>query len=351
MRIDLLKNIYTMKQPKLGEKISQLRKQKGLTQEELIEKCNINVRTIQRIESGEVTPRSYTLKTILNALDYDLSEIQSEDFQSTFKEKTLDTFKANWFQEAKEKYIGIISVFLIFSFTYVTLNIFNLEEPYLSNLILFILVAGFFSYFTFPFFAGYFERRKKYTLEKQLENKDLIAVNYSLLKLLGILIFYFAVIISSLLNIYFLCNRDLWSYSDLNWSGILTYSLLAMLYCYFAFKTITKVFTRKFGLVLDDNGVTDNSSELSAGFVPWSDVKEIGVRSLFFNKKAIIVIFKDPEEHINKYKPESYKRKVAEASLKRFYSPIQLKTNYLDIRPSQLYHVLNVKLQEYMDKH
>lgn len=64
-----------MKQPELGKKISDLRKAKGITQEELVEKCNINVRTIQRIEAGEVTPRSYTIKTILNALDYDFSII------------------------------------------------------------------------------------------------------------------------------------------------------------------------------------------------------------------------------------------------------------------------------------
>ena len=58
-----------MKQPDLGKKIVELRKSKGLTQEELVEKCNINVRTLQRIESGEVTPRSYTIKTIFSALD------------------------------------------------------------------------------------------------------------------------------------------------------------------------------------------------------------------------------------------------------------------------------------------
>ena len=62
------KNIFTMKQPDLGKKILELRKQKGLTQEELVELCNINVRTIQRIEAVDVTPRTYTVKTILEAL-------------------------------------------------------------------------------------------------------------------------------------------------------------------------------------------------------------------------------------------------------------------------------------------
>jgi transcriptional regulator with XRE-family HTH domain len=68
-----------MKQPELGKKISELRKEKGLTQEELVDKCNISVRTLQRIESGEVTPRSYTVKTILAALDYDLNKISDND--------------------------------------------------------------------------------------------------------------------------------------------------------------------------------------------------------------------------------------------------------------------------------
>lgn len=67
-----------MKQPELGLRILELRKQKGLTQDELVDLCNINVRTLQRIESGEVTPRSYTVKTILTALDYDFESLHAE---------------------------------------------------------------------------------------------------------------------------------------------------------------------------------------------------------------------------------------------------------------------------------
>jgi transcriptional regulator with XRE-family HTH domain len=63
-------NLYVMKQPELGKKISELRKAKGMTQEELVEKCNLNVRTVQRIEAGEVTPRSFTIKALFDALGY-----------------------------------------------------------------------------------------------------------------------------------------------------------------------------------------------------------------------------------------------------------------------------------------
>jgi len=65
-----------MRQPELGKILTNLRNEKGLTQEELVEKCNISVRTIQRIEAGEVTPRSYTIKTILAALDQNLETIK-----------------------------------------------------------------------------------------------------------------------------------------------------------------------------------------------------------------------------------------------------------------------------------
>ena len=37
-----------MKQPELGRKIADLRKAKGYTQEELVDKCNLSVRTLQR---------------------------------------------------------------------------------------------------------------------------------------------------------------------------------------------------------------------------------------------------------------------------------------------------------------
>ncbi|MGB3465276.1 MAG: helix-turn-helix transcriptional regulator [Cyclobacteriaceae bacterium] len=75
-------NQENMEQPQLGKKISELRKASRLTQEELVEKCNISIRTIQRIESGEVTPRSYTVKTIFSALNYDLDS-QDEQMQGS----------------------------------------------------------------------------------------------------------------------------------------------------------------------------------------------------------------------------------------------------------------------------
>jgi transcriptional regulator with XRE-family HTH domain len=52
----------------IGKQISDERKNQGLTQAELADRCRLNIRTIQRIESGEVHPRSYTVRIINEVL-------------------------------------------------------------------------------------------------------------------------------------------------------------------------------------------------------------------------------------------------------------------------------------------
>ena len=71
-----------MKQPDLGLKVSELRKEKGFTQEQLAEFCEVTPRTIQRIESGEVEPRAFTRNSLSNVLEFDLgkNDVENERF-------------------------------------------------------------------------------------------------------------------------------------------------------------------------------------------------------------------------------------------------------------------------------
>ena len=64
---------------KTGTLIKQLRLKKGITQEELASKTDISVRTIQRIESGEVDPRAYTLQAIAAALDVEFEMLAAAE--------------------------------------------------------------------------------------------------------------------------------------------------------------------------------------------------------------------------------------------------------------------------------
>ena len=68
-----------MNQPELGLKVAELRQQKGLTQEQLAEECEVSTRTIQRIESGEVDPRAFTMNNLNKTLEYDFGQNDLEN--------------------------------------------------------------------------------------------------------------------------------------------------------------------------------------------------------------------------------------------------------------------------------
>jgi len=96
-----------MEQPDLGKKNLELRLAKGLTQEELAQKSNVNLRTIQRIESARVNPRSYTIKLIFDNLNYDFydssKELDVQDNQSA--DKIL-----SWTDKAKKQLVELFNL-------------------------------------------------------------------------------------------------------------------------------------------------------------------------------------------------------------------------------------------------
>jgi transcriptional regulator with XRE-family HTH domain len=84
-----------MRQRDFGKRLVEIRRSKGLTQEELSDKCNVTVRTIRRIESGSVVPRSYTIRSISEALGENLFDIapsrRGRESKSIFR--WVDSFK------------------------------------------------------------------------------------------------------------------------------------------------------------------------------------------------------------------------------------------------------------------
>ena len=70
-----MNKIKTMKNKNLAKKVKDLRKRKGISQEELSENSNLSLRTIQRIENGESEPTGDSLKKISNALNITPDEL------------------------------------------------------------------------------------------------------------------------------------------------------------------------------------------------------------------------------------------------------------------------------------
>lgn len=82
-----------MEQPNLGSRLLALRIAKGMTQHELREKCHVSVRTIQRIESGAVTPRASTVKILLEALGEDTSDWFGSSYVIVENQFSIKSFK------------------------------------------------------------------------------------------------------------------------------------------------------------------------------------------------------------------------------------------------------------------
>jgi transcriptional regulator with XRE-family HTH domain len=95
----------------IGQKIKELRIKKGLTQEELAERTNLSVRTIQRIESGDVDPRTYTLNLLAEALDVELETLTTEKAQ-----KAQYTQKPMISEAEKTKWLALLHISGMFAF-------------------------------------------------------------------------------------------------------------------------------------------------------------------------------------------------------------------------------------------
>jgi transcriptional regulator with XRE-family HTH domain len=75
----------------IANQVKESRLAKGYTQQELSDLSNISVRSIQRIENGEIIPRSYTLKTLGGILGISFDGMQAEVPVSTPVKKVNTT--------------------------------------------------------------------------------------------------------------------------------------------------------------------------------------------------------------------------------------------------------------------
>lgn len=73
--IALLQKTLHMENQAISKNLLYQRKLKGYSQEELAEKTQVTVRTIQRIEKGEVSPHLQTVKLLAAALDIEVDEL------------------------------------------------------------------------------------------------------------------------------------------------------------------------------------------------------------------------------------------------------------------------------------
>ena len=99
---------------KLGEKIFELRKKYGLSQEQLAEKVNVTRQTISNWELGETSPNPEQLKLLSKELNVSIDELLDNDINNVLIERVSNTEKLAGIIIKILKFLGVaFIVFLI----------------------------------------------------------------------------------------------------------------------------------------------------------------------------------------------------------------------------------------------
>jgi hypothetical protein len=102
---------------------------------------------------------------------------------------------------------------------------------------------------------------------------------------------------------------------------------------------------KKAGLIISRLGITDNSSGVSAGLIPWTDIQEIKV-SQVMNQKFLMFIVSNPQDYLNTV-TNPLKRNAMKMNYKTYGSPISISSNALQTNFDDLQRLLVQKMNEY----
>ena len=111
----------------LGNKILQLRKKNGLSQEQLGEVVDVTRQTISNWELGETSPNPEQLKLLSKALNVSIDELLNNDVKSVIIDKVSNTEKLAGIIIKILKVIGILFV-IYFIIGILAIFLFNVEK-------------------------------------------------------------------------------------------------------------------------------------------------------------------------------------------------------------------------------
>ncbi|MBL4678409.1 MAG: hypothetical protein JKY70_19735 [Mucilaginibacter sp.] len=107
---------------------------------------------------------------------------------------------------------------------------------------------------------------------------------------------------------------------------------------------VSKLFDARPGFIIDDDGLTDNSSIFAVGFVPWEDVLGFNVVNVA-SQRFIMVLVSDPDGYIHR-QPNALSRRTASTNYRMYGSPIAISANALKTKFDDLYKLMKERRPE-----
>jgi hypothetical protein len=124
--------------------------------------------------------------------------------------------------------------------------------------------------------------------------------------------------------------------------------LAIVVFGFFGVTIFKKLFDEAPGLIISEDGITDNSGGLPAGFVPWSDI--IAVKELVVvNQRFINLVVKNPQEYIQRQK-SALKRKIMQKNFEIYGAAIGVSANALKINYMELKKIIEKRFSDFKAK-
>jgi hypothetical protein len=110
---------------------------------------------------------------------------------------------------------------------------------------------------------------------------------------------------------------------------------------------LKKMFDKKFGLTIDENGITDNSNMSSIGLIKWKDITEIKIKQVR-STPCFLIFTNDNDKYLEK--ASRFKRRLMNGNMKMYGTPLSITANTLNYNFDELEKLLNEKFKEQQNK-
>lgn len=104
---------------------------------------------------------------------------------------------------------------------------------------------------------------------------------------------------------------------------------------------LVKFFERKQGLIINDEGIIDNSSAVCAGLIKWENITDVSITEVY-RQKFITIHVNNAEEIIAKQ--SGLKKFFLGLNQDHYNSPVQLSTNALKCNFQELHDTIKEQL-------
>jgi hypothetical protein len=153
-----------------------------------------------------------------------------------------------------------------------------------------------------------------------------------------------------LLGIYFVIKPDLMELEFFGFALNNTYLgfTLVIVFGFFLLLLIKQLLAKGAGLMIDNGGITDNSSFTAMGFISWRDIEDITTINLK-GQDLILINVVNPNEYVNNI-PGGMKRNILLLNIKSTGTPIAISATGLKTTHDELLLMMKENFNKYRKK-